>query len=242
MPKGVSKKNTSARRSNAMKLVWQRKSHLKKVAKGQQKTFATKAYHKQQSRAQTKRWKSETRRQVQSKAISSAWKDKKQEWSKQIRAGNTDEVRAKKSKTRRMLMKDPEYAQSAIIKLLSKKPMSVPEKQMKSILGLIELPYLFVGNGKLMIGRYCPDFVRVDAKAIIEVYGYHHTTEKIKAHDKVRLRYIRSQGYSVLVVWMEELKDIEKLVKKIKRFDDKALQNILRSSYTQAPSTRKVKV
>lgn len=227
-----------------MKKVWLRKSHKKKVLSGQKRTFRTRAYKEKQSAAQVKRWKNKQRRQAQNKALGKAWSRKRNAWSAAIRDSNDEDLRAKKSRTRKTRMRDDAtFGQEGIAKVLAKKIMSAPEKQMKTLLKLLDLPYEFVGNGKLMIGRYCPDFVRIDVKAIIEVYGFHHSLPSNVKHDKKRKRYILSQGYKMLVVKAEELADLEKLVSKIKRFDEQVLLSILRINHTQTPSRKqKVKV
>lgn len=242
MPRGISSTYTSEDRSRVMKKVWKRKSHRKKVAKGQSKAFATNEYHEKQSSAQVKRW-TPSRRQKQSKALSSAWNENRKEWSNGIKAGNTKEVKTKKSNSHKKRLKDHNVGVLSRSKILHNKPMSNPEKQLKSILNLMELPYEFVGNGKLMVGRYCPDFVRVDAPAIIEVYsGYYHELESNKKHDKKRNAWIKRQGYSILIIKQKELDHLEKLVKKIKKFDERILANII-SGNTQTPlSTIRVKV
>ncbi len=219
MPKGISKTYTSEKRSAAMRKVWKNAAHKKAVKEGQQKTFKTEAYKKQQSEAQQRRWSSKSRRQKQSRALSLAWQGRHEKWSDGIRRGNTDAVREKKSKTRKSLMLDQAYASEAISKVLSQRQMTVPEKQLQDILKLLNLAYRYVGNGRLMIGRYCPDFVSVHAKALIEVQSYHHKSKRMQEHDAKRTQYLKSQGYKVLVVWQEELKNIAKLASRLKRFD-----------------------
>lgn len=247
MPKGISKTYGSKERSVVAKKVWKRKGHRNKVAKGQRKTFSTPEYHEKQSRAQTERWTPE-RRSQQSDALTNAWDEegKRETWSQGIKDGNTKKVRAQKSNTRKNLMSnDPSYASQSLSKLLRQKEMTKPEKNLESLLQLLELPYEFVGNGKLMIGRYCPDFVRVDCKAIIEVYGYHHTRSQNKQHDKKRNAFIKRNGYRMLIVWASELDDIQSLVNKIKKFDKSVMDRLLESTIankTRAPVKRQVKV
>lgn len=88
-----------------------------------------------------------------------------------------------------------------------------------------------------MIGRFCPDFARVDARAIIDVFSYTHQrkdTGKLTVFDKKRLAYIRAQGWRVLVVWQSGLKHIGKVAAKIKRFDEKVLANLSKNGPTSA--------
>ena len=89
------------------------------------------------------------------------------------------------------------------------------------------------------IGSYHPDFTNINGqKKIIEFYGTtsHMDPTKyksndigsynIKARDKwksdaKRTRFLKSKGYGILVVWYKDLKDIEKLKKKILKFNNK---------------------
>jgi very-short-patch-repair endonuclease len=53
--------------------------------------------------------------------------------------------------------------------------MSSLEIKMNNILKKNNLPYKFVGNGEVVIGKKCPDFVNVDGEKIaIEVYWTKH--------------------------------------------------------------------
>ena len=53
--------------------------------------------------------------------------------------------------------------------------MSSLENKFKSIIEKYNLPYKFVGNGKLFIERKNPDFVNTDGeKIVIEIYARRH--------------------------------------------------------------------
>ena len=135
----------------------------------------------------------------------------------------------KRGAVKRKSKADPSYGAERISASLRGRPMSLPEEQTKDILALMDLPYEYVGDGRLMIGRRCPDFCRVDAKALIEVFGYTHKRKdgKMKAADKRRLEYIESQGFTILVVWQEELRHISTVAAKIKAFDEKVLRKLI---------------
>jgi len=77
--------------------------------------------------------------------------------------------------------------------------------------------YKFVGNGKMIIGEFCPDFININGqKKIIELYGdYWHRPSKFGERNKRRLNTYKKYGYKTLIIWEHELKDIDKLIHKI---------------------------
>jgi hypothetical protein len=82
--------------------------------------------------------------------------------------------------------------------------------------------YKFVGNWKFFIERFNPDFISVDgSKRIIELFGdYWHNLEYKKIRDKKRLLKYSEYGYKTLVVWENELKDVNVLKNKIQNFNN----------------------
>jgi len=148
----------------------------------------------------------------------------------------TTDVRSKaakkaRKKSRILYKTDPTYGAERLSSSLWNRPLSLPEQQVRDILKLMDLPYEYVGNGRLMIGRFCPDFCRVDAKAVIDVFGYtHHRKDgKMRCYDVKRIEYIKKQGFSVLILWAEELKNIGQVADKIKSFDEKVMQKLIGS-------------
>ncbi len=80
--------------------------------------------------------------------------------------------------------------------------------------------YKFVGDGKVIINGFNPDFINCNGqKKIIELYGdYWHNLPKSKEQHKRRIKSYNKYGYKTLIVWEKELKDKEKLIKKIEEF------------------------
>ena len=126
---------------------------------------------------------------------------------------NTPEYRQKASENYKKNWNNLEYRS----KIMSKSFPNKPEKVLLSILD-IEFPneWIYVGNGTIIIGGKCPDFANVNGKkAVIELYGEHwHTTEDAN----IRIRHFEKFGYNCLIVWSEELKDIEKVKEKLSEF------------------------
>lgn len=95
-----------------------------------------------------------------------------------------------------------------------------PNKLEQYLTKLIEnnnLPFKFVGNGEIILGRNIPDFININGKKqIIELFGdYWHNIFDVAEKTE---RY-RQYGFSTLVIWQSELKNNpDKVIKKIKAF------------------------
>ena len=101
-----------------------------------------------------------------------------------------------------------------------------PEKLLIKLLNKI-LPktYKFVGNGKLIVGCFCPDFVNKDNNKIIEFYGdYWHDKTEQKQRDKRRKIAYKKFGYKTLIIWEKELKDLNKVKENILKFDKNTIE------------------
>ncbi len=95
-----------------------------------------------------------------------------------------------------------------------------PNKPETIILNLLNVIYpnewKFTGDFSLIINGKNPDFVNVNGqKKIIELAGdYWHE----KSYTKDRAKVFKPFGYKTLVIWEHELKNIERVTKKIKKF------------------------
>ncbi len=100
----------------------------------------------------------------------------------------------------------PNKPETLLIKLLNK---------------LLPKTYKFVGDGKLIVNGFCPDFVNKDNNKIIEHYGnYWHNLSNYKERDKRRLIAYNEQGYKTLIIWEKELKDLAKVKNRILEFNN----------------------
>ena len=92
-------------------------------------------------------------------------------------------------------------------------------------------PDMFAYNGNRLFGKkigiYTPDILGTYYPIIIEHHGtpFHSTPEKVKK-DKIRLKYLKDQGYYVLIIWDYEDKNKNKVKIQIKDFVDNAIQDI----------------
>jgi G:T-mismatch repair DNA endonuclease (very short patch repair protein) len=113
--------------------------------------------------------------------------------------------------------------------LLVKQKKNKPEKRLENILIKLKMDFKYVGDGKLMVEKFNPDFVNVKQKKIIEVFGdYWHNRPIQKKKDWFRFKIFKRNGYKTLVVWEYELKKLTKtpeklklLISKLVRFNDK---------------------
>lgn len=94
-----------------------------------------------------------------------------------------------------------------------------PNRKEKFLIKLFEkhnLPFRYVGDGKLIIGGRCPDFSDNNGK-LIELFGRHwHEPEE----EQERVDFFKKHGYDCLVIWVRELKDEEAVVSKVVAFSE----------------------
>lgn len=104
-----------------------------------------------------------------------------------------------------------------------------PNKQEIFVLDLLNVlypnKYKFVGDFELWVGGKNPDFVSQNDKKLIEYFGNWWHSEKNTGlpsykHEQERINHFKKYGYNTLVIWENELKDIEKLKNKIVEFHD----------------------
>lgn len=94
-----------------------------------------------------------------------------------------------------------------------------PELFLNKLIKENNLPFNYVGNGKIMIGGFNPDFVCNPIKKIIEMNGdYWHNLPENISKDKRKLKTYKRLGYETLVIWSSELKNKEQIINKIKEF------------------------
>ena len=124
----------------------------------------------------------------------------------------------RKSKTLRLLWKDPEHIEK-MMKALHIKP-NKPEKQLLKLLNeLFSNEYVYNGDfsAGITINRKIPDFVNINGKKkLIELYGdYWHKDD----NPQDRIDLFKQYGYETLVIWEHELEDMKLVVDKILEFN-----------------------
>jgi hypothetical protein len=128
---------------------------------------------------------------------------------------------------------DPEYIAKQMktrMKAREVKP-NKPEKFLTKLFQkLFPNQWKYVGNGAFWItsgGKHLnPDFVNINGqKKIIEHFGdFHHGEKRTgipnEQHEQDRIDLFAKHGYQTLVIWEHELKDVEKLVNKLRKFSN----------------------
>ena len=107
------------------------------------------------------------------------------------------------------------------LKGLKLKP-NKPEKLLNKLLNnLFPKEYKFVGDGKVILGGFNPDFINCNGqKKIIEMFGdYWHNRKEVIKRDKRRLIAYKKYGYKTLIIWEHELKNIEMVIAKLLEFE-----------------------
>ena len=173
-------------------------------------------------RAAKKRWKNPEERIRIGNIFRALWKDP------EYRIKNSKSMSRSKSMTnnpnvieaRKKKWKDPEYVAKQM-KSRGVKPNKLEKHFEKFLNNLYPNEWKFVGDGQLIIGGKCPDFVNVNGKKkLIEFWGdYWHKGQ----NPQDRIDKFKPFGWDTLVVWEKELKDIDKLKIKLKKFHTKGV-------------------
>lgn len=84
----------------------------------------------------------------------------------------------------------------------------------------------YVGDGEVILGGLCPDWINVNGKKdIIELFGDYWHSEQIRGRTKTeeekrRVDTYAGYGYRTLIIWEHELNDGACLIAKIKHFNE----------------------
>jgi hypothetical protein len=95
-----------------------------------------------------------------------------------------------------------------------------PNNSERNLLCLLNLlfpgVYIFTGDFSFMVDGKNPDFISTDgSKKVIELFGMrYHPAED----EKKRIDFFSAHGFSALIVWDPELKNLPMLVSKLKQF------------------------
>lgn len=150
---------------------------------------------------------------------------------------NTTKIRLKRAKSSRILWKnliyankiscsmkkkwrEPGYKKRTVQKILEASHVcpNYSEKFLNTILQVtIPEEYFFVGDGQFILGGKCPDFLNINGKKkLIELFGEHWHEKK---EERKRIEYFKKFGFDTLIIWGNELLNINKLKKRILAFN-----------------------
>jgi len=149
-------------------------------------------------------------------------------WNKNIKTGALSEkhkenisnaLKGKMPKNYQML-RTPYYIRKS---LRSGKPTSLEEKFQK-IIDKYNLPYKYVGDGKIFIERYNPDFINTNHEKIaIEVYARYYKLRNNKSIEKWkedRQKVFNKYGWKIIYFDEIELNSEKNVLIKIKKGGD----------------------
>ena len=112
---------------------------------------------------------------------------------------------------------------------LSRQEPNNAEMTLFGIMCYLDLSYKYTGNGQFILSGMCPDFMHLNSRKIVEMYGerWHLPQE-----EQERIELFARSDYQTLIIWYKELnpkKDRrEKLYKRLLEFE--ALPDIVRTT------------
>jgi hypothetical protein len=150
-------------------------------------------------------------------AMIAKWQDPamREKW---LQSRRTPEYRAKRSLiSKRVWAEKGEEIARKMRKSGIKHPNKAETKLLLLLTEELKLPYLFVGDGSILIEKHSPDFIHTNGKKhIIELFG-HYWHKPQEEEEVVRLH--SKYGYKTLVIWDNELNDKAAVSKKILEFE-----------------------
>lgn len=113
--------------------------------------------------------------------------------------------------------KNKKWDRETIMKILVRRSPNNPEQYLTKFFINNNFPYKFVGDGQIIIGGRNPDFIdTTNRHKIIEFFGEHwHKPED----ENIKRKIYKEHGYSLLVIWGNDLKDETKLYNTILKYD-----------------------
>lgn len=138
-------------------------------------------------------------------------------WSKH----HSEESKRKNSETHKRLCKNPEHVKK-IMSSANIRPNGLELYLDYLLQNYFPDEWKYVGDGQEIINGLCPDFINVGGKKkIIELFGDFWHINRVKTYtdtEEGRKRVFSSSGYDTLIIWDSELKNEQKLIKKIRDF------------------------
>jgi len=125
--------------------------------------------------------------------------------------------RRRTSETAKTRWANPDYAKR-VMKKIHAKPNMAENKLGELLKSLFPSEWKYVGSGEFWIGGKNPDFINVNGqKKIIEFFGHRwHGPED----EETRRAHFKQYGFETLVVWGNDLKNLESLKEKLRGFHE----------------------
>lgn len=177
--------------------------------------------HRDKARSQNKKWKERNKEHVREhwKEYYDENREKLLETHRLYLQENGAKLR-EKDRARRRTMGMAEWGSKEHLRkwfVSNQIKPNKPEEQLIKLFKDHSLPYKFVGDGQVVLGGKCPDFINYNGeKQIIELFGdYWHEPEE----EEERKRVFAQFGYETLIIWEHELEHEDVLLSKIHGWD-----------------------
>jgi hypothetical protein len=137
----------------------------------------------------------------------------------------TEEEKRKISKSVSNYRKENPFTEEDKLHKSISQQIAQPKYAKQKIIALLDYiapgEYKYVGNGEVVIGNICPDFININGqKKVIEHFGYYwHRGENPQ---DIIDRY-SEYGFKCLVIWENELNNPEKVIEKIQAFNERSI-------------------
>jgi len=179
---------------------------------------------------ETKRKMSETKKRFYREGRTTSWNKGKEMPS--IKGAKNPakrlEVRGKISEVNRDRWKDQSYS-NRVRKRILKSLMETPTKPERKLIDMLErngFPFKYVGDGSFMLNSLNPDFIEVNGKKIIEVFGrrYHDPEDTFREQipynqtEIGRKAIFGEYGWDCLIFWEDELDNEAEVIRRINEF------------------------
>lgn len=125
--------------------------------------------------------------------------------------------------------KNPQYKEKVMKKVMDAQHLkpNKPETLLSNLIKENNLPFHYVGDGQIIVGGKCPDFICNPTKKVILLHGdYWHyfkpkklnlllTREQVEENDK---SHYRNFFFDCLIIWENELRNTQEVINKINKF------------------------
>lgn len=130
----------------------------------------------------------------------------------------SQKTRDKIAEISRKRWQEPGFRDKVVAGMI-KAVQSEPNKSEQFLINFFKehnLPFRYVGDDEFILGGKCPDFLNTDGrKQLIELFGaYWHPIFDVAE----RTELFKQFGFSLLIIWEDELRDTERLLKKVRTF------------------------
>jgi hypothetical protein len=144
------------------------------------------------------------------KTVRQMKKAKQKHKSKMLLVLSSEEFRAKVSEIVKKLWQNPEYRERNVRSRVAKSELK-PNGLEKAVCELLQSyfpeEWRYVGDGKVFIAGFVPDFIHKEENWIIEVNGdYWHSFPEAREKDERKKRVYEKCGYKVLEIWESEFR------------------------------------